>query len=346
MTYYDDATGERVELSAATLANWVAKTANLLQDELSAEPGDRLALLLPAHWQTAAWLLATAATGVVAALGGDPAEADLVVTGPDPLDEARACRGERVALSLRPLGARFAQPPAGFTDYAVAVPAQPDTFAAYDPPGPDHAALVADGEELTGREVVERARADAAERGLGPGAARNVLVIGTGEPAEDTDRAPRLTGLLLLHLPTDGRSATAVSVPPGLPADVPACAGRDGTPHRATRTGLDRAHATGGTACLIRTLERLTRLRLDGHTTTTSLAAAPAGTDVCAFHRSGAAPPELRAVPPGALRVLDVPAGDDTRAHGLLTRLRGELPDTGQPICAGERADKRPKKGE
>ena len=36
----------------ATFANWVAKTANLLQGDLAAEPGDRLALLLPAHWQT------------------------------------------------------------------------------------------------------------------------------------------------------------------------------------------------------------------------------------------------------------------------------------------------------
>ena len=36
VTFYDDATGERVELSVATFANWVAKTANLLQDELAA----------------------------------------------------------------------------------------------------------------------------------------------------------------------------------------------------------------------------------------------------------------------------------------------------------------------
>ena len=33
LTHYDDVTGGRVELSATTLANWVAKTANLLQDE-------------------------------------------------------------------------------------------------------------------------------------------------------------------------------------------------------------------------------------------------------------------------------------------------------------------------
>ena len=39
ITYYDDATGERIELSAVTLANWAAKTGNLLRDELGAGPG-------------------------------------------------------------------------------------------------------------------------------------------------------------------------------------------------------------------------------------------------------------------------------------------------------------------
>ncbi|WP_049578790.1 TIGR03089 family protein [Streptomyces sp. SBT349] len=169
VTFYDDATGERVELSVATLANWVAKTANLLHDELAAEPGDRLTLHLPAHWQTAVWLLACSATGVVADIGGDPASGDLVVSGPDALDTARSCRGERVALSLRPLGARFPQPPEGFVDYAVTVPGQPDTFAATDPPGPADPVLVLDGVDISGGEAVERARADAAFRGLGTG---------------------------------------------------------------------------------------------------------------------------------------------------------------------------------
>jgi uncharacterized protein (TIGR03089 family) len=166
VTYYDDTTGERVELSAATLANWVAKTANLLQDELGAEPGDRVALLLPAHWQTAAWLLACAATGTVADIGGDPAAAAVAVAGPDRLAEARACPGERIALGLRPLGARFPQVPEGFTDYAVAVPGQPDDFAAWEPPGPGDPALAVDGHELTGAELLERAAADAAALGL------------------------------------------------------------------------------------------------------------------------------------------------------------------------------------
>ena len=164
VTFYDDATGERVELSVATFANWVAKTANLLQGDLAAEPGDRLALLLPAHWQTAVWLLACSSVGVVAEVGGDPAAADLVVSGPDTLEAARACSGERVALALRPLGGRFPQPPAGFADYAVEVPGQGDRFAPYAPVDPDEPALVVGGAELTGAELVERARADAAAR--------------------------------------------------------------------------------------------------------------------------------------------------------------------------------------
>ena len=36
ITFYDNATGERIELSAVTLANWAAKTANLLRDEYGA----------------------------------------------------------------------------------------------------------------------------------------------------------------------------------------------------------------------------------------------------------------------------------------------------------------------
>ena len=54
ITYYDIVSGERVELSTATFANWAAKTGNLLRDELGAGPDSRVAVLLPAHWQTAA----------------------------------------------------------------------------------------------------------------------------------------------------------------------------------------------------------------------------------------------------------------------------------------------------
>ncbi|MFG2472943.1 TIGR03089 family protein [Streptomyces canus] len=160
VTFYDDATGERVELSVATFANWVAKTSNLLQGDLAAAPGDRVTLLLPAHWQTAVWLLACASVGVIADVGGDPAAADVVVSGPDTLEAARACSGERVALALRPLGGRFPQTPDGFVDYAVEVPGQGDRFAPFAPVDPDEPALIVAGREFSAAEVVERAGAE------------------------------------------------------------------------------------------------------------------------------------------------------------------------------------------
>ncbi|MFJ5265851.1 TIGR03089 family protein [Streptomyces sp. NPDC088387] len=172
VTFYDDATGERVELSVATFANWVAKTSNLLQDGLSAEPGDRVALLLPAHWQTAVWLLACASVGVVADVGGDPSKADFVVTGPDSVEAGRACRGERYALSLAPLGRRFIPgPPEGYADYAVDVPSHGDRFVPYAVVDAEAASLVVAGAEFSGADVVRRAVADAGSLGLtGPGA--------------------------------------------------------------------------------------------------------------------------------------------------------------------------------
>ncbi|GHH84237.1 TIGR03089 family protein [Kitasatospora indigofera] len=173
VTFYDDATGERVELSARTFDNWVAKTANLLQDELNAGPDDRASLLLPAHWQSAVWLLACWSVGVTAAPGGDPADADLVVSGPDGLEAAQACTGERVALALRPLGGRFPQRPDGFLDYAAEVPGQGDRFAPYSPVPPDAPALetTVDGLplKLTGEQTVQLAREGAARLGIGPG---------------------------------------------------------------------------------------------------------------------------------------------------------------------------------
>jgi uncharacterized protein (TIGR03089 family) len=109
--------------------------------------------------------------GVLADVDGDPAAADLVVSGPDTLDAARACSGERVALALRPLGGRFPQTPDGFVDYAVEVPSQGDRFQPYAPVDPEEPALIVAGAEYTGAEVVERARADALPLGLtGPGA--------------------------------------------------------------------------------------------------------------------------------------------------------------------------------
>ncbi|HEX3213955.1 MAG TPA: TIGR03089 family protein, partial [Actinomycetota bacterium] len=75
ITWYDDHRDERVELSYKTFGNWVAKTANLLVDELGAGPGDRVGVVLADHWQTPVVLAACwrAGTSVVVL---DPAAPD------------------------------------------------------------------------------------------------------------------------------------------------------------------------------------------------------------------------------------------------------------------------------
>ncbi|MGH8828370.1 MAG: TIGR03089 family protein, partial [Jiangellaceae bacterium] len=138
VTFYDDATGERVELSVITFENWVAKTAGLLQEGLSAEVGSRIGLALPAHWQSLAWGAAGWAIGacVVAGPVDEFTDVDVAVAGPDTLDATRASGAhDVVALALRPLGGRFTTPlPDGVLDYAVEAPGYPDRFTPYDVP--------------------------------------------------------------------------------------------------------------------------------------------------------------------------------------------------------------------
>ena len=144
VTFYDERTGERVELSVTTYANWVAKTAGLVQDELDLERGDLVLVDLPTHWLGAVWLGAAWTGGQ--AVTDDPAladEAGLVVCGPEGVEKYadRADSVPVVALSLRPLGARFAEPlPTGVVDYGAVVLAQPDVFMAIDPATGDDAA--------------------------------------------------------------------------------------------------------------------------------------------------------------------------------------------------------------
>lgn len=161
VTFYDDATGERVELSVTTYANWVAKTAGLVQDELGVERGGLLLLDLPTHWLGAVWLGAAWTIGLrVTADPSGRADADIVVCGPEGVDEygELADRVPVVALSLRPLGARFAEAlPTGVVDYGAVVLGQPDAFTSYDPPSGDDEAWVSGSDVLTQAELLEEA---------------------------------------------------------------------------------------------------------------------------------------------------------------------------------------------
>jgi uncharacterized protein (TIGR03089 family) len=163
VTFYDDATGERVELSVTTYANWVAKTAGLVQDELDVERGGLVLVDLPTHWLGAVWLGALWTGGQVVTTDRDrAAEVDLVVCGPDGVEEYAGLADSRpvVALSLRPLGARFSQPlPTGVIDYGAVVLAQPDAFVALDPPEPDDAAWRVGEQDVSQRDLIAQAAA-------------------------------------------------------------------------------------------------------------------------------------------------------------------------------------------
>jgi uncharacterized protein (TIGR03089 family) len=74
VTFYDDATGERVELSVATYANWVAKTSSLLAEEYDAERGQTLLVDLPTHWLGPVFLGAAWTVGLVVGFDDTPAD--------------------------------------------------------------------------------------------------------------------------------------------------------------------------------------------------------------------------------------------------------------------------------
>ncbi|MFE1790810.1 LCP family protein [Streptomyces sp. NPDC059525] len=102
--------------------------------------------------------------------------------------------------------------------------------------------------------------------------AQNILLIGSDSRAGPENAGygqdggtQRSDTTILLHLAADRRSATAVSIPRDLMTDVPECLGADGS-----RTGdrfaqFNWAFQWGGAACTIRTVEKMTGIRVDHH---------------------------------------------------------------------------------
>lgn len=129
LTWYRTGDGARTELSATTVANWVDKTANLL-DTLGVESvvEGRLSHDHPGHWMSAIWPLAAWQRGL-GYTTVPAAEAELVVTGP----EAVAGSGRlSIACSLHPLGLGLPDLPAGVLDYTGEALAEPDLHLGLD----------------------------------------------------------------------------------------------------------------------------------------------------------------------------------------------------------------------
>lgn len=171
-TQYDDLTGERVELSATTLANWVAKTANLLQDEFDIGPGSTVAVALPVHWQTAAVLLAVWSCGATvldtaAEDDGRIEDADVVLTTQDrlaPIEEQGV--EQLLGLSLHPLGLGMTDYAGEARDFALEVRGHGDVFFPLERPDPAGPGLVLGELRLSLQGLVETGGELAARLGM------------------------------------------------------------------------------------------------------------------------------------------------------------------------------------
>jgi len=172
VTFYDDVSAERTELSAATLANWVAKTANLLTDEFDVGPGSTVAVALPVHWQTVAvllgvWSCGAAVLDTAAEDDGRLAEAAVVLADADrlpPLEELDL--PELMGLSLHPLGLGMTGYVGPARDFALEVRPQGDVFSPWQPVDPAAPGLVLGGLELSLGGLVDTATELAGRLGL------------------------------------------------------------------------------------------------------------------------------------------------------------------------------------
>lgn len=160
VTYYDEATGERSELSVKSLANWVAKTHHLLTDELGLGVGDTALVAVPAHWISVPILLGCLTAGLALSAEGD---AQVAFVAPDTVAAAGsildryAVDPARAAVGFRDEG------PSGTADYVAAVRPQADAWAGvHRPATPADPCLPG----LTRGETVARAAARADEIGL------------------------------------------------------------------------------------------------------------------------------------------------------------------------------------
>jgi uncharacterized protein (TIGR03089 family) len=178
LTWYDDepgpTAGERIELSARVLANWVAKAANLLQDDAAAGPGTTVGLDLPAHWRSLYWALATWAVGATVVVGADARTADVLVT--DVPAAADGHGGDAVLVSLPALARSHpdATDARGAIDEARELATHGDAFSPMADPEPGDVALATEEGDTAYGDVV---RTDEAW-----GGSPRVAVGGTLEP--------------------------------------------------------------------------------------------------------------------------------------------------------------------
>ncbi|GAA1348691.1 LCP family protein [Streptomyces beijiangensis] len=99
--------------------------------------------------------------------------------------------------------------------------------------------------------------------------AQNILLIGSDSRSGSNHKYGRDEGTqrsdttILLHLSADRKRATAMSIPRDLMVQIPACHKADNTLSEPQFAQFNWAFEFGGTACTIRTVEKLTGIRID-----------------------------------------------------------------------------------
>jgi len=152
VTYYDEATGERSELSVKSLANWVAKTHHLLGTELGLGVGDTALIAVPAHWISVPIVLGCLTAGLELTADG---ATDVAFVAPATMSVADAGDVYAIAPDSAAVGFRDGAPD-GTHDYVTAVRPQADAWPTVQlSAGPSDRCLPG----LTRAEVVERAKA-------------------------------------------------------------------------------------------------------------------------------------------------------------------------------------------
>ncbi|AGP31404.1 hypothetical protein A606_08805 [Corynebacterium terpenotabidum Y-11] len=162
----------RMELSAATAANWAAKGGNLFSGDLGLLPGDVVAVDCPTDWLPAALVLGCWQAGVAVCSVASPAFQDaaaLITTDADSPD-AVDFDGEVLLVSTDPFGRGVAESggsvPFGVTDLSPELRVQGDRYVG--PVSGASSVLLVDaaGVPVTGEELADRAAAEGVRSGV------------------------------------------------------------------------------------------------------------------------------------------------------------------------------------
>ena len=176
--------GGRVELSGRVSENWIAKTANLLVDDLGLMPGDRVVLDPALHWRTLVLAAAAWRTGACVVL--EPTDGDVRLSAlldrtgaaadalPSPEGSAAAAVAEaedRLILAYPALAMRLPDDSVlepGGIDYCAEIRSHGDRWSGTARPADADAALKTSDGALSFAELRDQAEARAAELGSAP----------------------------------------------------------------------------------------------------------------------------------------------------------------------------------